>query len=132
MAEIVQETVTTEEHLQSPAAVKTVDRDATNYQTIEYLVYFMFGILEILLIFRFVLKLMGASSTSAFVSFIYAITGILILPFEGIFSRWFTKGVETTSVIEPATLIAIIVYGIIAIGVVKLIRILSGKKQLAS
>ena len=132
MAEIVQETVTTEEHIQSPAVVRTTDRDATSYQTIEYLVYFMFGILEILLIFRFVLKLMGAGSSSAFVNFIYTVTGILILPFEGIFSRLFTKGVETTSVIEPATLIAIIVYGVIAIGIVKLIRILSGKKQLAS
>jgi len=132
MAEQVRETITTEEHVQSPAVARTSNRDATNYQTIEYLVYFMFGILETLLIFRFVLKLMGASSESAFVSFIYAITGILILPFENIFSRWFTKGVETTSVIEPATLIAIIVYGILAIGIVKLIRILSGKKQLAS
>lgn len=132
MAEQVRETITTEEHVQSPAVARTSNRDATNYQTIEYLVYFMFGILEILLIFRFVLKLMGASASSAFVSFIYAVTGILILPFENIFSRWFTQGVETTSVIEPATLIAIIVYGILAIGIVKLIRILSGKKQLAS
>jgi len=41
---------------------------------------------------------------------------------------WFNPGAETTSVFEPATLTAIIVYALVAWGIVSLIRIISGKK----
>ncbi|OGM09875.1 hypothetical protein A2W13_01055 [Candidatus Woesebacteria bacterium RBG_16_36_11] len=95
----------------------------------EYLIYFLFGILEVLLVFRLIFKLMGASNSSAFVGLIYSITGIFILPFEGIFRRGFTQGLETTSVLEPSTLVAIIVYAVLAWGIVKLVRIFSGERQ---
>ena len=103
--------------------------EATNTQTAEYLIYFFFGILEILLAFRLLLKLAGASLSSAFVRGIYAISGIFILPFEGIFRRGFAQGVETTSVLEPSTIVAILVYILLAWGIVKLVRISSGEKQ---
>ncbi len=85
--------------------------------------------LEILLAFRLVLKLTGASISSAFVGLIYGLTGIFILPFEGIFRRGYAQGMETTSVLEPSTLVAIIVYSVLAWGVVKLLRILSGEQE---
>ncbi len=85
--------------------------------------------LEILLASRLVLKLMGASLSSGFVNSIYDVTGIFISPFEGIFRRGFTEGIETTSVLEPSTLVAIIVYAVLAWGIVKLIRISSGEQQ---
>lgn len=109
--------------------VAPVKMGATNSQTIEYLIYFLFGILEVLLAFRLVLKLMGASMSSAFVDLIYNVTGVFILPFEGIFRRGFTQGVETTSVLEPSTLVAILVYTLLAWGIVKMIRISSGEQQ---
>src|SRR3989339_252857 len=127
MAEIIKETVTTKED--STGVVTPVKKEATNSQTTEYIVYFLFGILEILLAFRLILKLMGASLGSTFVGLIYGITRIFILPFEGIFRRGFTQGIETTSVIEPSTLVAIIVYAVLAWGIVKLIRIFSGERQ---
>ena len=102
---------------------------ATGYQTIEYLIYFILGALEIILAFRLVLKLMGASTTSGFVRSIYGLTGIFISPFEGIFRRGYAQGVETTSILEPSTLVAIIVYAVLAWGIVMLIRIFSGQKQ---
>lgn len=102
---------------------------ATNSQTYEYLVYYLFGALDTLLAFRVVLKLLGASTASYFVNFVYSLSRIFIMPFEGIFRKGFTKGLETTSIIEPATLIAIIVYAILAVGIVKLIRISSGEEQ---
>ena len=64
-----------------------VKRGASNAQTVEYLIYFLFGILEVLLAFRLIFKLTGASLSSAFVGLIYGLTGIFILPFEGIFRR---------------------------------------------
>lgn len=135
MTELVKETVITEGNTLSPAVPVLVDADnmnATNYQTFEYLVYFIFGVLEVLLIFRFILKFMGASYASTFVNFIYAITGIFIMPFEGIFSKWYPGSLASVSVVETSTLVAIVVYGVIGFGLVKLIRILSGKKQIAS
>jgi len=127
MTEIIKETTTT----QATNNSSTVDRpiEATNFQTVEYLVYFLFGILEVLLVFRLVLKLLGAGVGGAFVGSIYGLTGIFIAPFEGIFRRGFAQGVETTSVLEPSTLVAIIVYAILAWGIVKLVQIFSGKQQ---
>jgi hypothetical protein len=129
MAEIVKETTTTQ-HEGPKAAVTTETKSiATSSQTFEYLVYFFFGTLEILLAFRLVLKLTGANIASAFVGLIYGITGVFILPFEGIFRRGYAQGVETTSILEPSTLVAVIVYAVLAWGIVKLIRIFSGEKQ---
>ena len=102
---------------------------ATRSQKIEYVIYFIFGVLEFLLAFRLLFKLMGASLTSGFVRFIYTLTGIFVMPFNGIFSKGYTQGLETTSVLEPATVVAIVVYIIIAWGIVKLVRISSGEQQ---
>lgn len=131
MAEIIKETTTTQDNGNNanPVEKAPVEEEASSFQTFEYLIYFFFGVLEILLVFRLVLKLMGASLSSAFVGFIYGLSGIFIAPFEGIFRRGFTQGIETTSVLEPATLVAIIVYAVVAWGIIKLIRIFSGKKQ---
>jgi hypothetical protein len=134
MAEISKETITTQGNNINPVVNTTtrntsVKSTATNSQTIEYLIYFFFGVLEILLAFRLVLKLTGASVSSAFVGLIYGLTGVFILPFEGIFRRGYTQGIETTSVLEPSTLVAIIVYAVLAWGIVKLLNILSGEQQ---
>ncbi|MBW6441396.1 YggT family protein [Patescibacteria group bacterium] len=106
-----------------------VQTSATKSQTSEYLVYYILGAVEILLAFRLVLKLMGASISSAFVSFIYGLTGLFIIPFEGIFQSSVSQGIETTSVLEPATLVAMIVYALLAWGLVKLVRIFSKEQQ---
>jgi hypothetical protein len=129
MAEIVKETVVTQGNTVTPTVVKPVKILASSSQTVERLVYYIFGALEILLVFRMVLKITGANIYSAFVGLIYGITGIFILPFEGIFQRGYSQGTITTSIFEPATLVAIIVYVILAWGIVKLLRVLSGEQQ---
>lgn len=127
MAELVKETVTTQNS--TPVAISTSSEQATSYQTIEYLMYFFFGALEVLLAFRLILRLTGANSFSAFVGLIYGVTGIFVIPFQGIFQQATAQGAVTTAVLEPATLVAIVVYAVLAVGIVKLLRILSGKKQ---
>ena len=129
MAEIVKETVVSE-RLGPKAAVTTETKQmVTGVQTAEYLIYFLFGMLEALLGFRLLLKLAGASTVSAFVRLIYGITGIFILPFEGIFRRGITQGIETASVFEPSVVVALIVYALVAWGIGMLVRIFSGEKQ---
>lgn len=129
MAEIIKRSVITGGGASSPSVKTETKREASNTQTIEYVAYFILGALEILLGFRLVLKLMGASMASGFVSFIYGVTSIFILPFEGIFRRGITQGIETASVFEPSTFVAMIVYVVLVWGIVKLVHIFSGEEQ---
>lgn len=126
MADYSKETVTIQEEGNGKVPSK---REATSLQTLGYLVYFLFGVLEILLVFRLILKLLGANPSSSFVNLIYNLTGVFVRPFSGIFPAGFNQGVVTTSIFEPATLVAIIVYAVIAWGIVELVRIVSGQRQ---
>lgn len=100
---------------------------AEKSDTLAYLIYFLFGVIEVLLAFRLVLRMTGANPLSGFVSFIYSITQLLIMPFEGIFRRTVAQGMETAAVFEPSTLVAMIVYAVLAWGVMQLIAIMAGK-----
>ena len=129
MAEIIKESITSENEGRTAAVTTEVKSEASKSQTVEYIIYFILGLIDVLLVFRFILKLTGANTASGFVTFIYDLTRVFILPFEGIFSKGSAEVLETTSVFEPATLVAIVVYGILAWGIVKLIRIFSGETQ---
>lgn len=134
MVEIIKETITTQpsnadQVVETPIVVTPIKVAATGSEKYEYVIYYLFGLLEILLSFRLILKMMGASTASSFVGFIYGLTGLFILPFEGIFHRSISQGIETSSVLEPATIVAIIVYVLLAWGTVKLVRISSGEQQ---
>src|SRR5664279_11736 len=85
------------------------------------IIYIMFSILEALLAFRLVFKLLGANSSSGFVSFIYALTEPFVMPFYGIFGRVTTDGATTTAVFEPAVLIAMIVYALICWAIISIV-----------
>jgi uncharacterized membrane protein YdbT with pleckstrin-like domain len=87
------------------------------------IVYYILGVLEVLFGFRLAFKLLGANPQSLFVSFIYTVSQAFLSPFVGIFRSTVTKGIEAQSVLEPTTIIAMIVYGIIAWGIVKLLEI---------
>lgn len=84
------------------------------------IVMVLFSIIEVILGFRFVFKLMGANPSNAFVKGLYDVTQFFVGVFEGIFSKVTTTGAEAKAIFEPATLIAIIVVGLIAWGVMKL------------
>lgn len=104
-------------------------RESTWVQTVQYVIYYIFGALELLLAFRLVLKLFGANPNSGFVSWIYNFSAGFIWPFLGIFPNPTTEGAVTTAVFEPATLVAIIVYVLLAWGVAKLVSIFGGERQ---
>jgi len=125
MAEIVKETVLTENNGPKEAVTTETKRVSSNIQTVEYIIYFLLGTLEILLAFRLIFKLAGANLSSGFVNFVYSLTGVFIMPFEGIFRRGVAQGLETTSILEPSTIVAMTVYAILVWGIAKLVRILS-------
>lgn len=130
MPEITEKTVTTTGNSNSVnQPTVATQNEATTNQTVQYLVYFLFGVIEALLAFRFFLKLTGASLSSGFVQWIYNVTGLFVMPFEGVFRKAVMNGTEVSSVFEPATILAIAVYALLAFGIVKLIIIFSGEKQ---
>ncbi|OGZ66165.1 MAG: hypothetical protein A3C50_01595 [Candidatus Staskawiczbacteria bacterium RIFCSPHIGHO2_02_FULL_43_16] len=83
------------------------------------IVWYALGILEFLLAFRFVLKLLGANPVAGFVSFVYAMTQLFVAPFIGIFPRVQAQGM----VFDWAALLAMLVYLFVAWAIVKLFLI---------
>jgi uncharacterized protein YggT (Ycf19 family) len=80
------------------------------YQVIWYLL----GLVETLLLFRFTFKLFGASQASPFVRVLYAASDGLTYPFRGIFP----VGAVDRSIFEWASLVAMAVYAVFAYGLV--------------
>ncbi|WP_291637231.1 YggT family protein [Clostridium sp.] len=104
-------------------------RSNENNLKLRKIVYYILGIIEAFFAFRLVFKLLGANAGSTFVSLIYNISGVFMAPFSGIFRTAVTKGIETKSVLEPATIIAMIVYALAAYGIVRLIEISQKRKD---
>ena len=87
------------------------------------LVWYLYGLIAILLALRLILKLTGANSANGFVGFIYSVSGVLSAPFDGIFGVKSAEAGTTHSVFEPSILVAIAVYALIAWGIAKLLTL---------
>jgi len=93
----------------------------------DYLLWFLM-VLEVMLLLRFLLKLIGADPTNLFAGFLYALTDILLFPFNGI--------VKSPSIHPPnqsfefSTLIAMTVYFLVFYALRRFLRILiSGPEE---
>jgi hypothetical protein len=82
---------------------------------------FVVGLVDVIIAARFLGKLLGASTQSAFVHFIYQLSAVMVAPFTGIFGDTGNK----TNTFETASLVAIVVYAVIGWGLVVLIRIVT-------
>jgi hypothetical protein len=78
------------------------------------------GTLLALLGIRFLLILLGANAGNGFVNFIYSLTRPFVSPFFGIFNYQTSYGISR---IEVATLVAIVVYALIAWAIARLVTI---------
>lgn len=96
---------------------------------VERLVYYALGVIETLLTFRFVFKILGADTKNTFISILYSITNFFITPFLDIFRTTVSEGIETKSVFEPPLIFGMIVYAVLAWGIVQLIRISNNYKN---
>lgn len=114
MPKAIRQTIISERHTDSLGGTRFT-------QMVENLVYFVFGLLEVFLLFRLLMKLFAANAANGFVSFVYRATNAFVAPFESMFRVWF--GVEAGSVFEPASLVAIIVYALFVWAIVALLRV---------
>jgi len=80
------------------------------------IVWYITSILEALLMFRFVLKLLGANPGAGFTKFIYGVTYVFAAPFLNVFRITKVEG----SVFEWTTLLAMLVYWLVAIAIIRL------------
>lgn len=74
------------------------------------IISFIVGIIQLILILRFIFQLFNANEGAAFAQLIYGLSQPLLLPFAAIFPN-----IELANgfVVELSTIIAIIVYGVV-------------------
>jgi hypothetical protein len=83
-------------------------------------IWYILGVIEVLLVFRVILKMLGASPLSGFTILIYTLSDPFALPFYGIFKISRVEG----SVFEWSTFVAGTVYLIIAYGITALMQVI--------
>lgn len=83
-------------------------------------IWYILGVIEILLTIRIALKMLGANVNSPFVSLIYIITDPLALPFSGIFRADISR---EGAILEWSTLVALAIYALIAFAIIQLLQL---------
>ncbi len=81
------------------------------------ILYAILDLVEILLAARLILRLLAANPGNAFVSFMYQISSPFVAPFRSALAPTVTQG----TVIEWATILAMIVYAIVVYAIVRLL-----------
>jgi hypothetical protein len=110
------EQVIRSEHIHVPS--EATRRAATIART-KQIIYFVFGIINVLLLLRFIFLALGASQASPFVNFVYALSRPFVLPFRGIFGEP-TFG---DAVLEWASLVGIAIYMLLAYGLARILEL---------
>ena len=110
----VSKTVTT---AQVPTETETKDAQSEKGNA---WVWYVVGIINLLLLLRIIFYLFGARSTG-FTDFLYAITGPFVAPFRGIFASPSVEG----SYFDTASLVAIVIYSLLGWLIVGLINLIA-------
>jgi len=103
-------------------------RRATSFK-VTRAIYLIFGVIEALLLIRFVLKALGANPEAGFAQFIYGVTGPLVAPFAALFG---TPQAASGATLELHTLIAVVMYALVAWLLVRLAWLVFGEGRSAS
>lgn len=105
----------------------TVATDTASHSSVwtaSRVVALVFSVLEVLLLVRFVLKLLGANAQQPLVSAMYGVTEPLVAPFRGIFAQ-----PADTQGFEIAALLAIVFFVLVGALIVALVRAVTGRRS---
>lgn len=94
-------------------------RQANLSYAVTTLVSVLFGALEVILLLRLLFRLLGANQANSFVSWLYSVSQPFVAPFNGIFND---QSLSSQGVFEASTLIAVLIYALLAWLVVWLLR----------
>ena len=114
---------TTTRVVDDTATTDTVVADRTTVRPTSLaarIVWFIAGVIIVLLAFRFVFVLLGANPSNGFANFIYTASHPFAAPFFGLFGYSLHYGVSR---FELSTLVAMLVYALIAYGLARLFTI---------
>jgi len=105
--------------------VRTTEREPERERRIftfkaTQLIWLFLGVLEGLLALRILLKLMAANPGNAFAAFLYSITDLFLLPFVGLVGTPTAGGM----VLELSSIIAMVVYGLVGLGLERLVWVI--------
>jgi len=84
------------------------------------LIWLLFGVVEALIVVRIILKLIAANPSSGFAQIIYSISNVFLAPFSGLVG----SPVIGNGVFEIPSIIALIVYSLVAWLIVRLFRLI--------
>lgn len=84
------------------------------------IIWYILGIIEVLLIFRIFLKVLGADPNSGFTYFIYTLSTPFAIPFQGILRASY----EGEHIFEWTSVIAMLVYIVITYGLIQLFQLI--------
>jgi hypothetical protein len=84
------------------------------------IVYYVLGVVQVILAMRVLLALLGANRSNAFVQFVFDVSRPLAQPFFSLFGYEPRYG---SSHLEMGTLVAMLVYALLAWGIVSLIQL---------
>lgn len=90
------------------------------------IVWFIAGVINVIIAARFVLLLLGANQSAGFVDFVYALSSVFVAPFVGILGQ----PAYGTFVFEWSSLLAIAVYSLIAWGITKLLTVTRPQEEI--
>jgi hypothetical protein len=84
------------------------------------IIYYIFGVIEAIILIRFILKLLAANTGSAFTQIVYNVSWVFVFPFNGVVPNFSSGG----TVFEWFSLIALVVYALVSLGLARLIALL--------
>jgi hypothetical protein len=102
-------------------------RRRSSYRLVQA-IWLLFGIVEGLLALRFILKLLGANPQAGFANFIYSASGPFLAPFNNLFGN----PASGNAVLELNTIVAIVVYMLLAWLIAKVVWLLAGESRSAT
>jgi uncharacterized protein YggT (Ycf19 family) len=87
-------------------------------------VYLVFGIIDVLLLVRLVLKLLGASPQASFSGFMYGLTDFMMAPFKGLLPAV----ASGKAIFEPSVVVAIVIYALVALMLAKILEVILSRR----
>lgn len=95
----------------------------TSIWTASRVIALLFTVLEVLLLVRFTLKLLGANADQPLASALYGVTEPLVAPFRGMFAQ-----PTGTPVVEVATLLSVLFFVLLGALIVAIVRAVTGRR----
>lgn len=87
-----------------------------------FLIDFIFGLIQLILLIRIVLEVFAANPVAPFVAWMYEVSNTILYPFRGIFPSPTLRG---GFVLDISAIVAVLVYALIAYFITELIKFIS-------